>query len=348
MVALREREVSKSTVIIMLLVVFLFIVLFGFGFITNTIKTYRTDDAFIVNRLGQIRGSIQRYAKLKLVNSTETRIVQQYIKKAFKEIESNYLTNPLLEKYQKKLKFKESYNALKRNWKKLESANSTTEIINISEKCWQLADITTTKAQRIAELKDQQLQVIIERVRNLIFLIILLLIGLIYFFVKKDLEKNATFDRLTMLYNRNYFSNQLQRCIWKSRKDNLPVSIIMIDIDHFKKINDTYGHAKGDEVLAKVAQIIRKQIRESDIAFRYGGEEFLVALPGLSVKEALKVAERIREAVKNASFGIKRKVTVSCGITEYRPGDSLIDFVKRADKALYTAKRRGRDRCEMR
>ncbi len=347
MLIFREREVSKSSLLIILLIIFFFVVFFGFSFIINTVKIYRTDDAFIINRLGQIRGSIQRYAKLKIINLPEATQVKNYINKAFKEVDREYLDNKILESYQKKFQFRKSYINLKTEWQKLERTNSTPQILTLSERCWQLADQTTTKAQRIAEMKDEHLLTIIENVRNLIFCIIFMLIAAIYFFVKKDLEKNATLDGLTLLYNRNYFGNQLQRCIWKSRKDNLPISVIMIDIDHFKQINDTYGHAKGDEVLAKVAQIIRKQIRESDLAFRYGGEEFLVALPGISLDEAVKIAERIREAIKNTNFGIRRKVTVSCGITEYRAGDTLKEFVKRADKALYTAKNRGRDRCEI-
>ncbi len=320
---------------------------FGFNFIINTVKIYRTDDAFIINRLGQIRGSIQRYAKLKIVNSTKAYQVESYINKAFKEVDSKYFNNKILESYQKKLQFRKFYTNLKTEWKKLERAGPTPQILTLSERCWQLADETTTKAQHIAEMKDEHLLTIIRNIRNLIFSIIFALIAAIYFFVKKDLEKNAVFDGLTLLYNRNYFSNQLQRCIWKSRKDNLPISIIMIDIDHFKQINDTYGHSKGDEVLAKIAQIIRKQIREFDLAFRYGGEEFLITLPGTPLNKAVKIAERIRESIKNTNFGIRKKVTVSCGITEFQAGDTLKEFIKRADKALYKAKGKGRDRCEI-
>ncbi|WP_456484742.1 GGDEF domain-containing protein [Desulfurobacterium sp.] len=346
MVIFREREVSKSTLLISLLVVFFFIVFFGFSFIIRTIKVYRTDDAFIINRLGQIRGSIQRYAKLEIIKSPEAVRIKNYVNKALEEVDAKYLNNKFLESYQQRVKFRESYVKLKRVWKDLENATSVPEIVSLSEKCWNLADQTTTKAQHIAEIKDKQLLNIVENVRNLIFSIIFILVVAIYFFVKKDLEKNATLDSLTLLYNRNYFGSQLQRYIWKSRKDNLPISVIMIDVDFFKKINDTYGHTKGDEVLARIAQIIRKQIRDSDLAFRYGGEEFLVVLPGISLNKARKIAERIREAVKNADFGIRRQVTVSCGVTEYRAGDTLRDFIERADKALYRAKALGRDRCE--
>ncbi|WP_219350084.1 GGDEF domain-containing protein [Desulfurobacterium atlanticum] len=163
--------------------------------------------------------------------------------------------------------------------------------------------------------------------------------------ITKNLEKDVFIDKLTLLYNRHSFQNEVKRRIWISRKDGVPVSILIIDIDFFKKVNDTFGHIKGDEVLSKVAHIIKSQIRGKDLAFRFGGEEFIVVLPGVGKDEALTVAERIRKAVEDTEFGIGKKITVSCGIAEYSPGETLEQLIDRADKALYEAKNSGRNRC---
>lgn len=155
-------------------------------------------------------------------------------------------------------------------------------------------------------------------------------------------------DPLTGILNRRSFQRALKREISFARRHNLPLSFVMIDIDYFKRINDSYGHETGDRVLKSLARIIRKSIRNEDIFARFGGEEFTLLLPNTSVESAVEVCERIRQKIEKTKLkGIKEKITASFGITGLLPNDREIDILKRADDALYEAKRKGRNRCEV-
>jgi diguanylate cyclase (GGDEF)-like protein len=121
-------------------------------------------------------------------------------------------------------------------------------------------------------------------------------------------------------------------------------SVIMFDVDFFKKINDTFGHEKGDEVLFEIAEIVKKELRNVDLIFRYGGEEFIIILPETDLKKAVEIAERIKKRIENHKFLINRKITVSMGVTEYKKGENKKDLIKRVDNYLYEAKRTGRNK----
>jgi diguanylate cyclase (GGDEF)-like protein len=129
-----------------------------------------------------------------------------------------------------------------------------------------------------------------------------------------------------------------------------PLSVVMVDIDHFKEINDELGHAMGDEVLKHVAARLGEALRAGDAVVRYGGEEFLLILPGVDCQQAARVAERARELVQRYPAivaGRRIDVTVSLGVAQRRPGESRSSVIERADQAMYTAKRSGRDRVEV-
>ncbi|MEK0313157.1 GGDEF domain-containing protein [Cohnella sp. 56] len=154
-----------------------------------------------------------------------------------------------------------------------------------------------------------------------------------------EVRRMVITDNLTGLYARHYLNERIQR---KQEKD-ASGSLIVVDIDHFKKINDTYGHQVGDAILIQVSSIIRSAIRESDIAARWGGEELAIYLPQLSLEQTLKVAERIRSRVEEETAP---KVTVSCGVSEWSSADDRISVESlfyRADMALYEAKHQGRN-----
>lgn len=155
-------------------------------------------------------------------------------------------------------------------------------------------------------------------------------------------------DPLTGILNRRAFQKALTREISFARRHKLPLSFVIIDIDHFKRINDTYGHEVGDYVLKNFSKIIRKSIRYEDTFARFGGEEFILILPNTNIDSALEVCERIRQKIEKTKFkGIKEKITASFGITELLQTDKELDVLKRADEALYEAKRKGRNRCEI-
>ena len=157
----------------------------------------------------------------------------------------------------------------------------------------------------------------------------------------------ATLDALTNLNNRRQFEVRLKQEIATTKRQKNPLCAMMIDIDFFKKVNDTYGHSSGDTVLRTVAAIIKEHLRESDIPSRYGGEEFAVLLPYTHVEEAKIVGERLRKAVEAASISIDKKninVTISMGLAEFNPNETGEELFKRADKALYEAKDSGRNK----
>jgi len=159
----------------------------------------------------------------------------------------------------------------------------------------------------------------------------------------KNIDKNidalykiATHDEKTGLYNYKFFQEILNIEFEKAKRgENL--SLAIFDIDNFKQINTKYGHIKADEFLVKIARIIEKHIRKSDIVARFGGEEFIVLLPNTSVEKAKKVTERIRRTVEKSLK--KQQITISAGLTEYRKGDNKTNLKKRADKALHKAKK---------
>ncbi len=166
-----------------------------------------------------------------------------------------------------------------------------------------------------------------------------------------ELKRLVITDDLTGLFNQRYFYTQITKESERAKRHNRPLSLILIDIDLFKDFNDTYGHWEGDFVLKKIGEILLKNVRDIDMPFRYGGEEFTVILPDTNHEDAIIVAERIRKAVAQNVFypftlngqpDVVSK-TVSIGITEFREQDDMKSFVKRADNALYQAKKLGRN-----
>ena len=158
----------------------------------------------------------------------------------------------------------------------------------------------------------------------------------------KMLIEMAEIDELTQVANRKVLLKRLAGELQRWKRHRTKLCIVMLDIDHFKRINDTYGHVTGDSVLHQCAQIIKKTVREVDLVGRYGGEEFLAVLPDTTLEKAVVVAERIRHAVEGESFTEGISVTISGGIAEYS-GQSLEEFVDEADTWLYRAKREGRN-----
>jgi len=159
----------------------------------------------------------------------------------------------------------------------------------------------------------------------------------------------ALHDSLTGLYNRRYMEDALNRELHRAKRSGKPVSMIMIDIDHFKRFNDTFGHDAGDYVLSAIAKSITRNIRPSDLACRYGGEELAIVLVEAGFECAMERAEKLRIAIRETSLTHRDQTlpapTASFGVAVYpRHGENLTDFMKAADQALYRAKQEGRDR----
>jgi diguanylate cyclase (GGDEF)-like protein len=166
--------------------------------------------------------------------------------------------------------------------------------------------------------------------------------------LEQELRRLASTDPLTGLSNRRQFAEAGGAMLRQTRSDALALSVLMLDIDHFKSINDRYGHPAGDEVLQATAQRCRAELREQDLMARLGGEEFAVILPATDAAEAAGIAERLRAAIAAAPVPAEEhriEVRVSIGGTSRRAEDKTLDeLLGRADQALYTAKRTGRDR----
>jgi len=162
----------------------------------------------------------------------------------------------------------------------------------------------------------------------------------------KSTEHLSITDGLTGLYNHRQFQEQLGVEVKRAQRYDLNLSLIMIDLDHFKEFNDSYGHLEGDNLLRKIAQILKSSLRETDFVARYGGEEFAVILPETNKEGAAIAAERVRSTISEQTFGeVGAKMTVSLGVACY-PDDACLraDLIKKADDALYRAKREGRNR----
>ncbi len=168
----------------------------------------------------------------------------------------------------------------------------------------------------------------------------------------EDARREAMTDALTGIANRKMFDFVLRQCALDAMEIGEPLSLLMIDIDHFKQFNDTHGHHIGDQVLRLLAAVLKQSVKGQDTPARYGGEEFAVVLPQTTLANAVKLAEAIRVRVSRRSV-INRATsqrlgsfTVSIGAAQFRPGEPLRLLVERADHALYAAKHAGRNRVE--
>jgi diguanylate cyclase (GGDEF)-like protein len=164
-----------------------------------------------------------------------------------------------------------------------------------------------------------------------------------------SIKNIAIYDTLTGLYNRRYFEERLGVETQKSFCSGTPLSLVMVDIDLFKKVNDTFGHAEGDQVLCKISSLLKTSVRKKDTVARYGGEEFILILPEAGLEESFVIAERIRRLVENSAFEVGQaqvNLTLSMGISNFpsHRAKSKEELVKMADQALYDAKRGGRNK----
>jgi diguanylate cyclase (GGDEF)-like protein len=180
----------------------------------------------------------------------------------------------------------------------------------------------------------------------IISIIIITISGFTVNFFQEKIVRIAQTDELTQIPNRREFENQFQKSVYRSRRYGSPFALVLIDIDYFKQINDTAGHIAGDRVLKKITELIQSHIRPTDIAARWGGDEFII-LTESDREQAFFAADRIRQAVQDEDFsGVLEPgtpVSVSCGIAEYSEGESIESITGKADVALYKSKEKGRN-----
>jgi diguanylate cyclase (GGDEF)-like protein len=163
-----------------------------------------------------------------------------------------------------------------------------------------------------------------------------------------SLEEKASTDALTGLFNKGKFNAVVAQEMELALTTTMPLSLIFLDIDHFKRVNDTYGHDTGDYVLKEIAKILVDSVRKGDFVARWGGEEFIITLQAITANQAKIVAEKIRHNIEAHSFIEGGRQTVSLGVTQYIFGESEDKFLKRVDEALYEAKASGRNKVVQR
>ncbi|WP_454835915.1 GGDEF domain-containing protein [Pseudomonas lini] len=211
---------------------------------------------------------------------------------------------------------------------------------SLSHEGEQLGELVFRRNQRFSE----------EEQGNLESLLSTLLFPMRNALLYRAATQSALRDPLTDTGNRIAMDQTLEREVEMSRRHSQPLSLLMLDIDHFKHINDTYGHSAGDEVLKAVASSIKNQLRNVDMVFRFGGEEFLILLSNTSREAAAMIGERLRFAAQAQDYEAEGKMielTVSIGCSTLLPGESAESLLRRADSALYVAKREGRNRLAM-
>lgn len=203
--------------------------------------------------------------------------------------------------------------------------------------------------------EGHELKYILSLSAIIILLIIIIIVWVIYLkkeikkrnILEDQLERLATMDKLTSIYNRYKMDLSLEEQIEIAKRYNRYLSLIFLDIDFFKNINDTYGHKVGDIVLVELSKLVLKTIRKSDIFGRWGGEEFLIILPETEKKEAIKLAEKLRKKIENYKFDkVDKTITCSFGVTSFIENDDIEKIMIRVDKNLYKAKQNGRNKVE--
>lgn len=300
-----------------------------------------------INEAGRIRGSIQRVAKQALA-ARETGPLIRAVDEGLQTMRTQLGMNEARER-----EFILVFDRLKKSWKELKTVLETARtgtgwgerLISVSESCWYLSNRLVMITQLDAEADD--------RAKAMVFILIginiLMIAHFLYeirVYVRKNLEYRSNYDAITGLLNRHAWKELLLREMRKAGRYGYPLSAVMLDIDFFKQVNDTFGHAVGDSVLRELATLITGQMRQEDALFRIGGEEFFGLLVHINKEQARQAAERWRVRVENHRFAGVGTVTVSLGVAELREKEDVERFFLRVDAAMYLAKKNGRNRTE--
>ena len=333
---------SKITDIVLIVLFTVIAVLLSVsGYFHFNVKQKIYEDSTFINKLGLIRGNIQRYAKCKIAG-IENKEILLNIELTLNEIsfridQDKKFSEKFYEIFYMKLK------KINEDFMILQNCNKKEEIIRNSELLWREANDLINTALKYHKYKFEKAIKTFNTIIYLTVAFLVLIIIFVYKKVKKGLEIETITDKLTGLYNRLYFNEIYNYFTEKYKRDKSPFTMLIIDIDNFKKINDRYGHATGDEVLSRIGKIIKETVRKTDFAFRYGGEEFVVIFPETDLDEAYMVAERILTNVPQKIKVNLEPVTISGGIGEYK-GENPKEFFEKIDEGLYKAKTTGKNK----
>lgn len=340
--------IRKSSQLIFITVCLLILLSNG-GIYTIYVTRTISNDAEIVNKLGTIRGSVQRLVKLELNDVASNGLIKdidatikQFAERRIKVYDqSNDILTSLHDLNQDWLELKR----LILDYRHDASDAKRQVLLKHSEDFWVKSNNMVFVSQWVSEQKVSHY-----KISYILFVANLLIGGLIVFlinkYVRKNLEYLVTHDNLTQIYNRGYFKEFLGVEIPKSARGGRQLSLIMLDIDHFKVVNDTYGHEAGDYVLKEMTMTVAKNLRKGDVFARLGGEEFVIIAPDTGLEGAVELAETVREAIASHQFNQIGRITISLGVTELAKDDTIDTISRRVDEALYRAKNEGRNRTE--
>lgn len=339
----------KSSILTKLSVCLLILIIGGGSFIIY-LSNILSLDAETINGLGIMRGSIQRLVKLELSGENNDKLIediQSRIDKFSRDEIKLYGGN------EESKTMKESTEDLNIIWDDLEksildyrvnpSIEKEKNLLEVSERIWGKSNDIVLMSQLSSEVKIKRYRISLVFF-GLYIILSVIIIFLIRKYVKNTLEYLVDYDGLTNIYNKRYFNECLELEIAKAEKQEKNLSLIILDIDHFKKVNDTYGHDVGDIILKELSELIKNTLEKDYMLSRIGGEEFAVIAPGLDKGQAFKLAEEIRKTVEEYNFSYPLKdITISLGVSEHTKDDNTILLFKRADISLYEAKYNGRN-----
>lgn len=351
---MKKLEYYKSSSFLIVLA----LIILGLGvlmalYVNNTARSLRFD-AKIINETGIVRGAIQRVTKLVLSDSS--RLSAEIF------VEINGLFNHFISEDDRNKHDGVDENVfdgilnLREEWYCLEiilieyqlnpSEQTEKEIIEKSEHCWEAADSVVLSAQLATEDKVGSFK-LFYRILAINAITAILVILHVILFVRRKLEFESLHDSLTGLFNRRSFDNSIQSEVARCLRYSSMLSLILLDVDKFKIVNDEHGHGAGDRVLIDLAGVVENSVRESDLVFRVGGDEFAVICPGTTGDQAFMLAEKVRKKIKQYPFATGCTETISLGAAEYRKGVTKEQLYQHADKALYCAKNAGRNCTEI-
>lgn len=343
-----RRKPSKY--LITLSLILLAIGLTMFGLVYQAEQSLR-HDARILNEAGIVRGSIQRITKLvlyepgnlnpQLISQTD-RLLRRFIDDEHRAFfDKNGDGQSVIRMNAHWLQMKQ----LLQQYMLSPTIENRQQLVASSEDAWRVAQDMVAAAQQRSELKGERIQGLLYFMLFLVSLGSTAVVAMLIFYVRRKLEHESARDHLTGLYNRRTFDAMMTAEIARSERYGTPLSLLIIDIDYFKSINDALGHKSGDRVLVEIARLMASFVRKTDHVFRIGGEEFAVVAPGVTADVVFQMAEQLREKVKGHKFSMQRPLTISIGISEFVNGESSDTLFQRADQALYHAKFSGRDVC---
>lgn len=341
---LKKRSISLtlllgSAISILLLVVNISFIFFVF----NDMQIYST----LINDTGKVRGGSQRLIKNELAHvNSDSQIAE--LNRVLSQI--NAIQNEINIKFSNAGDYGDKLEALIIQWQQINTelrqyragTLSADQLLDASERLWYVADQAVSSVEQAAHF-DILLYYIISIVSTITVILFIGAVLAMRIFIRDRAEYDIEHDPLTGLYNRYYLSQVIEQEILLARQLDMPVYLLLCDIDHFRAINDTYGYEMGDRVIKSVARLLKHQIRSPDLAVRLGGEAFILLIHSQNVQEALSFANRIKDCVEHLHIHEGLNLTLSVGISRYSKGVVWDEALKSADLALYEAKHTGRN-----